>query len=262
MKELITDITKLEVAEPLEFISATGIDRTEGDEIVKELKEVMEANPDIIALTAPQIGIAKRVFCIRFNDTIKTFINPIITKKFGGKLTIETCNVLPGKEILLTCPEEITVVYYTDDFKYEDNKLIGPAAAIFDQQIRLLDGVLPSDIGLVSDVTEDGSLNDLTAEEFEEIKEIYQQFIKIKTKQATQVISQDDELNKQYRQLKFSEDVINGRTLVVDSEAETSQKMALNKAAKTVKIQEKNAYAKSNFKVGVNKALNKKKGKK
>ena len=40
--------------------------------------------------------------------------------------------MMPGKEIIAR-PEEITVVYYTDDFKYEENKLVGPAAAIFDQ---------------------------------------------------------------------------------------------------------------------------------
>jgi hypothetical protein len=29
---------------------------------------------------------------------------------------------MPGKEILITRPEELTVVYYTEDFKYEENK--------------------------------------------------------------------------------------------------------------------------------------------
>lgn len=261
MKELITDITKIEPAEPLEFISDAGIDRTEGDEIIKDLKEIMKANPDMITLAAPQIGIAKRIFCIRFNDIIKTFIDPIITKKTGSNLVVETCPLLPGKEILLARPEEITVVYYTDDFKYEDNKLVGPAAAIFDQQIQLLDGILPSDLGLVSDIEEDGSVNDLTPEEFEELKEIYQQFIKIKAKQAAEEVSQDEVLNKQYKQLKFSEDVINGRTLILEPEEEAKQREAMRKAEKVAKITENKYQAKQEFKAGINKVLNKKKGK-
>lgn len=260
MKELITDITKLEPAEPLEFISDTGINREEGDAIINDLKEIMEANPDMVSLAAPQIGINKRIFCIRFNEAIKTFIDPIITKKTGSHLVIETSTLLPGKEILIARPEEITVVYYTDDFKYEENKLLDAAAAIFDQQVQLLDGVLPSDLGLVSDIEEDGSLNDLTPEEFEEIKEIYKQFIKIKASQAAQEATENEELAKQYKQLKFSEDVVNGRTLVVDSEEETEHKLAIHKAGKAARIAENKAYAKTNFKAGVNKALKNKKG--
>jgi peptide deformylase len=262
MKELITDIEKLEVAEPLKFITDTGIDREKGDQIINDLKEIMEANPDMISLTAPQIGEPYRIFCIRFNDTIKTFIDPIIKKKQGGKLVVETCSLLPGKEILLTRPEEITVVYYTDDFKYEDNKLVGPAAAIFDRQIQLLDGVLPSDLGLVSDIQEDGSLFDLTDEEFEQVKEIYKQFIAIKTKQAQEAATADPELEKQYRQLKFTEDVINGRTLILESDEEAEARATLNKRTKAQEIQTKKIESKQAFKAGVNRVLNQKKGKK
>lgn len=262
MKELITDIEKLEVAEPLKFITDTGIDRAKGDEIIKDLKEILEANPEMITLAAPQIGEPYRIFCIRFNDTIKTFIDPIIKKKQGGKLVVETCSLLPGKEILLTRPEEITVVYYTDEFTYEDNKLVGPAAAIFDQQIQLLDGILPSDLGLVSDIKEDGSLFDLTDEEFEQVREIYKQFIQIKAEQACAETAADPELEKQYKQLKFAEDVINGRSLILESDEEAEARALLNKRTKAHKIQTKKAESKYEFKAGINRVLGRKKGKK
>jgi peptide deformylase len=41
----------------------------------------MNENANILALAAPQIGHKVRIFGIRFNDTIKVFINPVITKK-------------------------------------------------------------------------------------------------------------------------------------------------------------------------------------
>jgi peptide deformylase len=261
MKEIITDLEKLEVAEPLEFISDIGIEREEGDQIIADLKEIMEANPEMITLSAPQIGYNKRIFCIRFNDIIKTFIDPVITKKTGSTLVIETCSMMPGKEILIARPEEITVVYYTDDFKYEENKLVGPAAAIFDQQVQLLDCVFPSELGLVSDIEEDGSLNDLTEEEFEELKEIYIQFIKIKAKQAEAEAVKNEELAKQYKQLKFTEDVINGRTLILESDEEAETRAILNKRTKAHKIQTKKIESKCEFKAGVNRVLNHKKGK-
>ena len=262
MKEIITDLEKLEVAEPLEFISDTGVEREEGDQIIADLKEIMEANPDMITLSAPQIGYNKRVFCIRFNDSIKTFIDPVITKKTGNTLVIETCSMMPGKEILIARPEEITTVYYTDDFKYEENKLVGPAAAIFDQQVQLLDCVFPSELGLVSDIEEDGSLNDLTEEEFEELKEIYIQFIKIKAKQAAEETTKNEELAKQYAQLKFTEDVVNGRTLILESDEEAETRAALSKRTKAHEIQTKKIESKNAFKAGVNRVLNQKKGKK
>ena len=169
MKRIIKDMNKLRVpAEPLKFITETGIIKEEGEEIISKIKEVMEHDKNIIALTAPQIGINKRVFCIRFEDKIKTFINPIVTKKEGCVIAPEIFLSTPGKEYLLARPKELTTVYYTDDFKYEDNKLIGAASRIYDQCTQILDGVLPEDIGLVSDVETDGSLFDASDEEMKE----------------------------------------------------------------------------------------------
>ena len=157
MEAIITDIEVLSApAEPLTFLTEQGAQTEEGTEIVNKIKEVMEANKELLALAAPQIGINKRIFCLRFNDQIKTFINPIITKKKGLNIVIETCASMPGKEIVIGRPEEVTVVYYNDEFKYEDNKLVGVAASLFDQQAQILDGVLPSELGLVSDIEEDG----------------------------------------------------------------------------------------------------------
>jgi peptide deformylase len=82
MVEIIKDIEKLtSVAKPLQFLTEQGIEKEEGLEIIGKIKEAMEADSAILALAAPQIGIDSRIFCIRFNDQIKTFINPIITKK-------------------------------------------------------------------------------------------------------------------------------------------------------------------------------------
>ena len=122
---------------------------------------------------------------------------------------------MPGKEILISRPDEITVVYYTDEFKYEENKLLGPAARLFDQNAQLLDGITPDMLGLVSDIAEDGSLADLTDEEFKEMTDIYKKYVSAKVKALEADIAENEELNKQYTQLKFTESVINGRASVV-----------------------------------------------
>ena len=217
MQEIITDVEKLsKPSEPLAFINETGFVKEEGEKIINELKEVLTANEDVIALAAPQIGYNKRIFCIKFNDGIKTFINPIIKQKKDIEIMIERNASFPGKEFLLARPKEITAVYYTDDFKYEDNKFLSPVAAFFDQQCNILDGDLPSELGLISDIEEDGKLEDLTDEEFAEVVEIYKQFIKIKAANIEEVINKNEDLQKAYRSLKFSESVVNGRVQVIE----------------------------------------------
>lgn len=230
MENIIIDLEKLaQPAEPLTFLTEEGAKTEEGSEIVAKIKEVMEANPDLLALTAPQIGINKRIFCLRFNDQIKTFINPIITKKKGLNIIIETCASMPGKEIVIGRPEEVTVVYYNEDFKYEDNKLLGAAASLFDQQAQMLDGVLPTELGLVSDIEEDGKIEEA---DLVEIIPFYKDtFLPSKLACLSKAIESDEEVAKDFKHLKFTEDVINGRITVVENEAETAKRAKAKKAA-------------------------------
>lgn len=152
METIIKDLSILsEPSEKLSFMDDSGIHKEEGLEIIGKIKEVMEADKTILSLTASQIGIKKRVFCIRFGEQIKTFINPILKKKGKPVVSFETNASLPNKEIAICRPEEIEVAYYTEDFKYEDNKFLGSAAKVFDQAYQLIDGIVP---GYVFDVLE------------------------------------------------------------------------------------------------------------
>lgn len=236
MSKIIIDTTKLnQPAEPLTFLTEAGAETTEGKEIISKLKEIMSENTDILALAAPQIGINKRIFCLRFDDQIKTFINPIITKKKGLTIVIETCSSMPGKEIVIGRPEEITVVYYNEDFNYEDNKLLGVAASLFDQQAQILDGVLPNELGMVSDIEQDGKIeeNDLP-----EIISFYKDtFLPSKLDSLKSLIDLDEEASKDFKQLKFTEDVINGRTAILEPETTSNKRAKAKKAANKTILQ-------------------------
>ena len=161
------------------------------------------------------MGIGKRIFCIKFQDTIKTFINPIITKKAKYNIQPETFSSMPGKEILINRPEELTVVYYTDEFKYEENKLLGIAARVFEQSCQLLDGITPDILGVVSDIEEDGSLWDATDDEMKQLREIYSQIIAARTEAMKTQVKSDPDLEKKYNELAFTEKVINGGANIV-----------------------------------------------
>lgn len=259
---IITDLEKLMTpAKPLEFLTDAGPMTADGQEIVEKLKTVLDENKNLLAVAAPQIEIDARIFCIRFNETIKTFINPIITKKVGSVIAPETFDSMPGKEILISRPQEVTIVYYNDEFKYEENKLIGPAARIFDQMAQLLDGVTPDQLGLVSDVEQDGSLSDCTEEEITELTEIYKQFISTKQKALEAALAEDETLAEQYKHLKFTEGVINGRITVVEPEEEAIARAKLAKSQKIVENAEKRAKQKADRKAFLNRVM-KKRGKK
>ena len=223
MVEIIKDIEALkEPVKPLEFLTEQGTEKEEGLEIIGKLKEALEADSTILALSAPQIGINTRIFCIsKYEIKPETFVS------------------MPGKEILITRPEELTVVYYTDEFKYEENKLLGAAARLFDQHCQLLDGVTPAELGLVSDVEADGSLADLSDEEIAQVTEIYKQFIKAKAAALQTEIEKDPDLEKAYKQLKFTEKVITGEALIISDEDANRHKAANKLATKSMMQQAK-----------------------
>lgn len=231
MKRIVTNIEKLSVAsEPLKFMNDSGIDKTEGEEIINQLKEVMNAKPHLLALAAPQIGIKKRIFCLRFSDTIKVFIDPIVKQKKGINVALETCASMPGKEIVIGRPAEVSVIYYNEDFKYEDNKLVGVAAGLFDQQVQLLDGILPSELGMVSDIEEVGNI---TEEDLPEVAKFYKEtFLPARLAEAQKLIENDEEAQKAYKNLQFTESVVNGRIKVVESEEELENREKAKKLAK------------------------------
>lgn len=237
MTEIITDKSIFqEPAQPLILLKQdNSLNEDQGREIVQALEQTI-TEKQLPALNAKQLGYNKRIFSIRFNDTVKTFINPVITKKSKMQIIAETNSSFPGEEFVLCRPQEITVVYYTKDFKYEENKLLGAAAALFDQQYQLLDGILPHELALVSNIETDGCVADLADSQFQQVKELYKQLIQVKLGKMQQTIQTDQTIHQTYRQLKFTQDVINGRTQVVVDEARPKpDPIASNRAKKQEK---------------------------
>jgi peptide deformylase len=251
MTDIITELDLLrQPSEPLKFVSDQGLEKDEGLEIIEKLNACFAEDSSLLALSAPQIGINKRVFGIRFNDIIKIFIDPIILKKGNYKIAPETFPSMPKKEILISRPEELTVVYHTSDFKYEENKLLGPAARLFDQQIQLLDGILPDVLGLVSDVELDGSLAELGEEEIIELVNFYKEYVKVKAETVKQTITDDPDLMAEYNKLAFTEKVINGKAAIVAEDGSQMKQKAQAKAALKIKKIEQadRAIGKANLK--------------
>ena len=94
---------------------------------------------------------------------------------------------------------------------------------------QILDGVLPSELGLVSDIEEDGKIED---SDLAEIIPFYKDtFLPSKLEGLKQAINADEEATKAYNQLKFTEGVINGRIAIIEPEEEAAKRAKAKKAA-------------------------------
>lgn len=250
MTEIIYDKNQLNKAcSPFEFIDDKGKDESVVNEInatVVALKDILNANANLLAISAPQIGIKKRVFCIKFADTIKTFINPIIKHRSEDKFINHEFFIDNESKVYICRPKEIEVTYFTDEFKVEDNKLLDQAAAIFAQQYNLLDGIVPGVVlDTFEDITEDnlpqfveatysgGGLvlsKDEPVSDLEEVAEVLTKISVAASAKLKDLIanSPDEELKKVAKRFLFEESVMLGRTKIVDQDGWNKEKRITN----------------------------------
>lgn len=117
--------------------------------IVNELKDTLRDNASLVALAAPQIGYAKRVFCMKFaNGDVRAFLNPmVLTHGKGMHMSREACAGVAG-EWILPRYDEVTAGYQTPMGVPETNAFRGAPGEVFQQMVQLLDGVMIDDYGL------------------------------------------------------------------------------------------------------------------
>ena len=133
----------------------------------------------MVALSAPQIGVDSRLFCIKFSGgDIRTFINPMIKGSKGMHLSREKCISIPDKEFIVPRNDEVEVIYQTPVAKIEENIMKDAVGEVFQQMVQLLDGILLSDIGL--EVIE--GWDEASEEEREEVIKAYLDGLKITNK--------------------------------------------------------------------------------
>lgn len=174
--------------------------------IIKELKDTIRDNKDLVALSAPQLGYFDRVFCINFNNDIRAFVNPVITKSEGFKFVREVNPSIKDKEFIVPRSETIEAVYQRAEGTPESNKFEGIVASVFQQQVDMLDGVLISDIGL--EVIPE--FDKASEEEQEEVLKAFMEILKGRQDTLNKEIEEDPELKKIVDGAKFINAVAKG----------------------------------------------------
>lgn len=201
--EIETDYDKL--SEPSEEVILKK-ESIETRSTILKLKNTIRANENMVGLSAPQIGIRKRIICINFNGDIRTMINPLITDREGLELTRESCHSIPGKEFIINRNNKISITYTTPLGKIETVQLLGLAAFIAQHQVEHLDGILVSDLGLEVDELFDQA----SEEERDEVIKMYLDSIDIKEKEIKMSIEDDEDAKKLSDAVRFIKGVESG----------------------------------------------------
>ena len=226
VKEIVTDYEALS-----ERCNEFDITKKNGDaqQITLALKNTLRAHPDMVGLSANQIGYGKRIICLNFSGDIRTFINPIITKVDGFELSRETCHSIPGKTFIRTRYNKVDITYQTPLGKVESIELLGLAARIMQHHIDHLDGLLLSDIGLEIDEAFDNATDD----ERKEVIDMYLDSLDLKRKQIDEDIKDDKDAKELSDAIRFMESVRNGET-VIESIPMTEEEIEALKAEESI----------------------------
>ena len=181
-------------------------------EIISALKHTIEYN-NITALSAPAIGYNKRIFCIKFDTEIKTFINPIITGYKGLQIFTEVCQSIPDKKYLRVRNNDIQVIYQKPTGSPESRQIVGLSAAVFQHEMDHLEGILLSDIGLEIDDQFDLASED----EKNEVIEWYLDTLDLKAKELNTEIENNEELKQMKEGIDYMTSVLKGETKLENS---------------------------------------------
>lgn len=182
----------------------------EARKIVIELKNTIREN-DLKSLSAPQIGYNKRIFVLNFSGDLRSFVDPIITKRTGITISKETCSSIDGKTYIIPRNSQVEVMYFTPLGQIETRKFIGLAAQIMQHQIDHLDGILVSDIG--QQLPE--NYQEFTQEEKEKFIKDYLDGLDIKQKNLEKEIQSNDDLKEMSDAITFLQEVKKGNVKIV-----------------------------------------------
>ena len=136
---------------PNPLLTKVSLAVTEFDDEVKglvhKLKQVLDEHPNGAGLSAPQIGVHKRVILINRSNikslpVAQEMINPVIMKKLGREREKEGCLSIPSIYAHVTRPEKIVVEWYDLQGNKRGTEATGLTARIICHECDHLDGVL------------------------------------------------------------------------------------------------------------------------
>lgn len=191
-------------------------------EAILKIKEVMRDN-NFLALSAPQIGIPLRIFCVKDKEGLHSFINPMIKKSVELAFSREKDEGFPDIEYLHPRSSKIVVNYQTPLGDMKATTVVGYSAFMVQRMIDHLNGVNIWDIGLELDDQWDKATEDERAE----VLQAYMQSLDLMSKKLDDEIAADEDLTKQKKAIEFEHALVSGQVKVEQTKvsAEDSKKI-------------------------------------
>ncbi|MCI1945096.1 peptide deformylase [Clostridium luticellarii] len=116
--------------------------------VIEDLKDTLSNSPGGVGLSAPQIGILKKIIVIDLKEEDSKpiiLINPRIIKKIGRQESVEGCLSYPGYEGIVIRPKKIIVTGQDIQGNEVTYKVDGLVSNVFCHEIDHLSGILYTD---------------------------------------------------------------------------------------------------------------------
>jgi peptide deformylase len=113
----------------------------EGLRIGNTLLNILSDYPDGVGLAAPQIGLLKRVFVIRFKNYEGIFINPGLLYEENSLLSSESCLSFPNKTCNVVRYNKILIMNQIEEFRDATLQLQNSIAIIWQHEFDHLNGI-------------------------------------------------------------------------------------------------------------------------
>ena len=230
IREIVTDVNEL--SDICDYINIKK-DNAEMRDTILAIKEVM-VEKELIALSAPQIGIKKRIFCVKDKNGIHSFVNPMIKKSTQMTFSKETDESIPGKTFIYPRSANIVVNYQTPLGDMKATNVIGYSAFVFQRMIDHLNGVLVSDIGLEIDKNWDKASDDERAE----VLKAYMESLDMVRKKIDEDIDKDEELKKQKKAIEFEHALVAGDVKIEKRELTQEEQKQVEEKLNSLKTEE------------------------
>lgn len=114
------------------------------NQLLDDMKDTLNATEGV-GLAAPQVGILRRVFIVKYEGYYFECINPVISEMKGRCTEQEACLSVKGVSGPVERPTKIKVSFYDRNKEFHEIKVTGYLARIFCHENDHLDGILFTD---------------------------------------------------------------------------------------------------------------------
>ena len=201
----------------------TEKDAEEVKEVIKQLTEYLNNTENEYAISAPQIGVFKKIFCIKDEyGNVTAFINPGVklnkdlnVDSEEYKVVCETNASYPNKKFLNFRANKIIVNCLDSDLRLIEGEFRDAYAYLYLQMMDMVSGYLPTVFGLELPENYDS----MTKEEQAECVDIYYDYILKFKEKIDKDIESDEELKLRSEGLRFTSALLKGE-VELDTEDE------------------------------------------